>query len=163
MKLYAATLLLGLSLFCTSAHLNAHPAQFGEEMSGTAHGVPPANIPEPLALTIMFLELEEFQVALLVSLMEERDLAVKAVLEEIMRLEEELARLLEVPDATPPEVGTLVLEIRNRRIVVQGAQKDFQAAFNEALVPEQRDRLDGARLAKELQPVLPALTAVGLI
>ncbi len=77
--------------------------------------------------------------------------------------EERLGQEIESEDPDIVLIGRLVLETRSLGEAAGHLQAEFVEAFAESLDEEQQGRLHLVLRASELQPVLPAFHAVGLV
>ncbi len=119
--------------------------------------------PIPVRVVAEFLELSEEQLALWVALREETQPQLEMLAREVKVLESRLHEELTDEGVPAPLVGTLVLEIRNRRARAEAIFRTRAEEFAAALDEQQRERLFLIGRAAQLQQLLPAFRAVGLI
>ncbi|HKO54964.1 MAG TPA: periplasmic heavy metal sensor [Thermoanaerobaculia bacterium] len=120
-------------------------------------------LPPPITVVAGFLQLSPEQVAALLTIMQTRDAALQPIAAKLHANQEALGKLVESPDANPAAVGRLLLDIRAAQKQAETIARDAGAAFERNLTPEQRDRLQFVRQAAQIEPVIPAFRAVGLL
>ncbi len=119
--------------------------------------------PIPVRVVAEFLELSEEQVSFWVALREETQPELAMLAREVQVLERRLHEELTDEGVPAPLVGTLLLEIRNRRARAEAIFRARAEEFAAALDEQQRERLFLIGRAAQLQQLLPAFRAVGLI
>jgi Spy/CpxP family protein refolding chaperone len=126
--------------------------------------VPNAPMPEnPVQVLTRFLQLTEQQVADLRALLEVRKDVVEPLMKQIPEKEKELRDLLNAAGPEPAAVGRVTIAIHDLRRQVEEARKDFAAGFEALLTADQKTRVNAARQAARLQPVVGALRDLGII
>ena len=141
--------------------LDPPQARFQQPGPGAGPGVP---MPEnPLRVLARFLQLTEQQVADVRTLLEARKDIIEPLMKQIPEKEKELQELLNSASPDPAAVGRVTIAIRDLRRQVDEARKDFAAGFEALLTAEQKTRVNTARQAARLQPVVGALRELGII
>lgn len=143
------------------AHRNPRRGFAGDAAPGLE--LPPPGGPRPLGVVVEFLDLDATQAETLETLLDERKAAVAPLLQQIRQLRGALDELLDDPDAAPAAVGQLVLQIRNRREEIRATEEELVEQLEPSLDETQLEKLERARHAADLRPVLRALEVVGLI
>ena len=139
------------------------PPQARFQQPGPGAG-PNAPIPEnPMRVLARFLQLTEQQVADMRTLLEARKDIVEPLMKQIPEKEKELRDLLNSPNPDPAAVGRVTIAMHDLRMQAEEARKDFAAGFEALLTAEQKTRLNAARQAARLQPVVGALRELGII
>ena len=115
-----------------------------------------------LPVVVKALELTPEQAEGLGQLLTERQEAWAPLLAEISALESKLESLIEAGE-DPPQIGVLVLEIRNRQERVAEIQQTFLEAFHALLSDPQKERLTQIRIAAKLAQVVPAFSKLRLL
>jgi Spy/CpxP family protein refolding chaperone len=125
---------------------------------------PNALMPEnPVQVLTRFLQLTEQQIADLRALLEARKDVVEPLMKQIPEMDRELRDLLNSANPDPAAVGRVTIAIHDLRRQADEARKDFAARFEALLTAEQKPRLNTARQAARLQPVVGALRELGII
>jgi uncharacterized membrane protein len=118
---------------------------------------------EPIHFVAGFLQLSPDQIAALVTIIQTRDAALQPIAARLRADHESLGKLLDSPDPDPAAVGRLLLSIRTAQKQAETIAGDAAASFGKVLTPDQRDRLQFVRQAAQIEPLLPAFRAVGLL
>jgi Spy/CpxP family protein refolding chaperone len=120
-------------------------------------------LPAPIVFVSNFLQLSDDQTQALITMIQTRDVALQPIAAKLHADQEALGKLVEssTPDATA--AGTLLLQIHAEERQLAAAAQSAAASFEQVLTPEQRDRLQFVRQAAQIEPVLPAFRAVGLM
>ncbi len=111
--------------------------------------------PSPIQIVVQFLQLRPDQVQEFGQLLQARQAAVVPLLQGIQQRVQQLEALLN-SGGSPAEVGMLVIQIHTLQQHVAQVQQDFLSKFANLLDPEQQQRLEGVRIAAQLQPIFPA-------
>lgn len=130
------------------------------EAAGLAHA-PTADTPLPPPV-IAFLELAPLQVQQIFEQRVALASQVHPLIVNIVARETLLRELLEAGD-NPAAIGVVILEIRQLYGGIVAAHVQYRVAVESVLDAEQRERLAALRVARELQPLLPAFAALGLL
>jgi len=139
------------------------PPQARFQQPGPGAG-PNAPMPQnPVQVLARFLQLTEQQAADLRALLEARKDIVEPLMKQIPEKEKELPDLLNSASPEPAAVGRVTIAIHDLRRQVDEARKDFAAGFEALLSAEQKTRVNAARQAARLQPVVGALRELGII
>jgi len=126
-----------------------------------ADEAPVVQIPEPIVIVRNVLELSDEQTRMLIEMIQARDTAVRPLAQELRARHEALGQIIDTSDAVT--IGELVIEIRAIEKEVSRIAKQAATQFEEALTPEQRERLAHIREAAQVCPAIPALQAAGLV
>ncbi len=124
-----------------------------------AHG---GSIESNVEAVTRFLHLSPGQVGVFQNLLQERQMATTPIREEVAVLEKQLEGLIATGE-NPAAIGLTVLNIHERRQVIEMIQAEFLVNFQGHLTDTQRHRLARLRQAARLQPVLPAFVHLGLL
>jgi len=166
-----------MPLFLPAIHAMAQPRQLQQpppamvqappqpriQQPGFGAG-PNAPMPEnPVRVLARFLQLTEQQIADLHTLLEARKDVVEPLMKQIPEKEKELRDLLNSASPDPRAAGRVTIAMHDLRRQVDEARKDFAAGFEALLTAEQKTRLNIARQAARLQPVVGALRELGII
>jgi Spy/CpxP family protein refolding chaperone len=116
----------------------------------------------PLAIVAQFLALTPEQVQALGQLLQEREQALGPIQQQIAAREQLIEQLI-ASGGDPAQIGQLVIEVHQLRQAAQAVQAQFLASFNSLLTDPQRQRWAQARMAAQLQPVVPAFVALRLL
>lgn len=119
--------------------------------------------PPPLRVAITVLGLSEDQVHAWIAAIQSRDAAVQPIAQQLEAKHQALAALLQDANADPAAVGRLVLDSRALEGEIGAIAHAAAAAMQEALTPEQRERLEGIRNGAPVCDVIPAFRAVGIL
>lgn len=131
-------------------------------MAGAATSLAHDPIESSLETVARFLELAPDQVEATARLLRHRHQAITPIRQEIAEIEARLEVLIRRGD-DPAAIGALVLALHDRRGAIREIESEFVAAFEGLLSDAQRRRLESARAAEKLQPVLPAFERLGLL
>ena len=129
------------------------------------HSVPcyAANVPPPIAAVSAVLQLSDDQVHVLVATIVARDTAIQPLVTELQQHGQAIDQLLQKPDADPAAIGKLLLEARALEGKINDARRQAAAQFEQALTPDQAERLQHIREAAAVCEVIPAFRATGLL
>lgn len=118
-----------------------------------------ADVPPPIAAVATILQLNEDQVRALVTMIDARDNAIRPLAMEL----QQHAQALENPPADAVTVGQLFLEMRALQAKIGEIRQQAAAQFEQALTPDQVERLHHIREAAALSEIVPAFRAAGLV
>ena len=118
--------------------------------------------PAPVAVVARFLHLAPEQAQALGQLLQARQATLAPILQQIA-LREQRIRELVAAGGNPAEIGTLMLQVHQLQQAAAAAQAQFLTAFAGLLDDDQRRQWEGARVAVQLQPILPAFQALQLL
>ena len=116
----------------------------------------------PLAVVAQFLTLAPEQVQALAQLIQQRDQALGPIQQEIAAREQLIEQLV-ASGGDPAQIGQLVIEVHQLRQAAQAVQAQFLASVRSVLNGQQQERWAQAQMAAQLQPVVPAFAALGLL
>lgn len=125
--------------------------------------VPGEGLPAPVQVAASFLQLSEEQLSRLLELRDGIEEDRQALQHSLQELERTLNEALADPAADAESVGEVVLQIREHRQALHSIQQGFIESVAELLDEEQQARLYLIHRAAELQQLLPAFHAVGLL
>src|SRR5204862_7325940 len=108
----------------------------------------------PLAVVAQFLTLAPEQVQAVAQLLQQREQALAPIQQQIAAREQQIAQLL-ASGGDPAAIAQLMIEVYQLRQAAQGVQAQFLAGFASVLTEPQRQRWVQARMAAQLQPVVP--------
>jgi hypothetical protein len=117
--------------------------------------------PSPIQIVVQFLQLRPDQVQESGQLLQARQAAVVPLLQGIQQRVQQLNALLNA-GGSPAGVGMLVIQVHTLQQQVAQVQQDFFSRLLNLLDPEQQQRLQAARIAAKLQPILPAFQRLDL-
>jgi Heavy-metal resistance len=122
-----------------------------------------AQQPDPVSVVAHVLELSDDQLKAWSVILQAREAAMKPIAEQAQAKQEALGHALADPNPDPLAIGNAFIELHRLQYQIgvvnaQGAT-DFQHLLNE----DQMQRLDGIRGAAQVCPIVPALTATGLM
>ena len=132
-----------------------------------AHSLPihaeESPLPPPVAAVAAVLELDNVQVAALLTMIQTRDAALRPLAEELQRHQRALDQLLGTPDAGAVTVGQLVLEMRALTAKIGEVRVQANAQFEQLLTPGQIAKLQHIREAASIQEVVQVFRVAGLV
>ena len=120
------------------------------------------DISTALQAVVQFLQLRPDQQTVLGQLLQARQQALAPLLQGIAQREERLYQLLE-SGGTPPEIGLLAIEIHILQKQAAQVQQGFLSRWESFLDSDQQQRLQAARVAVSLQPIVPAFQLLRLL
>lgn len=116
----------------------------------------------PLAVVAQFLTLAPEQVQAVAQLIQERDQQLGPIQQEIAAREQLIEQLI-TSGGDPAQIGQLMIEIHQLRQAAQAVQAQFLNGFRSVLNPQQQERWAQVQMAAQLQPVVPAFVALGML
>lgn len=122
----------------------------------------PDDLSTALQAVVQFLQLRPDQQMVLGQLLQARQQALAPLLQGIAQRESRLYQLLD-SGGTPPEIGILVIEIHILQKQAAQVQQDFVSRWESLLDSDQQQRLQAARVAVSLQPLVPAFQLLRLL
>jgi hypothetical protein len=120
-------------------------------------------LPAPIVFVTNVLQLSEDQTRALIVMIQTRDAALQPIVTKVHSDQEALGRLIESPNADVATAGRLVIEIHAGEKQAGEVARAAAASFEEILTPDQQQRLQFIRQAAQVEPVIPAFKAVGLL
>jgi hypothetical protein len=120
-------------------------------------------LPAPIVFVTNVLQLSEDQTRALIVMIQTRDAALQPIAAKVHADQEALGRLIESPNADAATAGRLVIEIHAGEKQAGEVARAAAASFEEILTPDQQQRLQFIRQAAQVEPVIPAFKAVGLL
>ena len=114
------------------------------------------------AAVVQFLQLRPDQESVLGQLLQARQQTLTPILQAIAQREGQLHQLLESGGA-PADIGRLAIEIHTLQKQAAQVQQDFLGRWESLLTPDQQQRLQTARVAARLQPIIPAFQLLQLL
>ena len=170
---FAWTLAGPATLFAQTATGKAHPGATGQNLANPVTntvqpktpGTTPAlqdDISAALQAVVQFLQLRPDQQTVLGQLLQARQQALAPLLQGIAQREERLYQLLE-SGGTPAEIGLLAIEIHLLQKQAAQVQQGFVSRWESFLDYDQQQRLQAARVAVSLQPIVPAFQLLQLL
>lgn len=120
-------------------------------------------LPAPIVFVTNVLQLSEDQTRALMAMIQARDAALQPIAAKVHADQEALGRLIESPNPDAAMAGQLFIEIHAGEKQAGEVMRVAAASFEEILTPDQRERLQFIRQAAQVEPVLPAFKAVGLL
>jgi uncharacterized membrane protein len=119
--------------------------------------------PLPVLVVSSFLQLSGEQTVELMTILQARDAALQPISVKLRADQEALGKLLETSAPDAGAVGRLFIEIRAGEKQASAAAGQAVASFEATLTAEQRARLQVARQAGQVEPILPAFKAIGFL
>ena len=116
----------------------------------------------PFDVVVQFLQLNSTQAQQFQQLLTARQKALEPLIQQITALNTQLQGLLD-SDGPAPAIGQTVIQIHQLQVQVGQVQQSFLEQFQNLLDPDQRQRLEAARLAAQLQPIVPAFHQLQLL
>ena len=116
----------------------------------------------PFDVVVQFLQLNSTQAQQFQQLLTARQKALEPLIQQISALNTQLQGLLD-SGGPAPAVGQTVIQIHQLQVQAGQAQQSFLEQFQNLLDPDQRQRLEAARLAAQLQPIVPAFHQLQLL
>jgi uncharacterized membrane protein len=120
-------------------------------------------LPPPVAIVSNVLQLSEAQTEALITMIQNRDAAVRPIAQAVQQNQEALGKLLQSASPDPAALGQLLLAIHEGEKEEQAAALNATLSFVQTLTADQLQRLQFIRQAAPVAPALPAFTAVGLL
>ena len=111
---------------------------------------------------VQFLQLNSTQAQQFQQLLTARQKALEPLIQQITALNTQLQGLLD-SDGPAPAIGQTVIQIHQLQVQVGQVQQSFLEQFQNLLDADQRQRLEAARLAAQLQPIVPAFHQLQLL
>lgn len=120
-------------------------------------------LPPPILFIRSFLELTDEQTQTLIQTIQAREAAVQPIAQRLHANQEALGKLLESQTADAASAGRLLLDIRADEREIGMIAQNAAAQFEQTLTEEQRHRLQVVRQAAQVEQIVPAFRAAGLV
>ena len=120
-------------------------------------------LPPPIMAVATVLQLSEQQLAGLLTMIQNRDAAIRPIAETVKAEQAALQALLDTPGADPAKIGQTLIDIHNNQKQVAEIAQAAAATFANTLTDEQRQRMGFIIQAAQVAPAIPAFKAVGLL
>lgn len=120
-------------------------------------------LPPPIAAVNEFLQLSSEQTEALMTILQTREAAIQPIARQMRANQETLGKLLEASNPDPNAAGQLLIQIHEAEKQIAAVAQQAAASFEAALDIEQQQRLQFARQAAQIAPVIPAFKAIGLL
>lgn len=131
--------------------------------SPLARAQEPGGLPQPVVVVASVLQLTEAQVGDLITMVQDREAAIRPIAESLQANHTALAKVLDAATPDPVMVGQLVIDIHNGEKHVGEIAQAAAATFANTLTSEQQERMQHVIQASQIAPAVPAFKALGLI
>jgi hypothetical protein len=128
----------------------------------TASAQDQADAPAPLQIVVQFLQLQPAQQTAFGQLLQARQTAVTPLFQGIAEREQQVLSLVS-SGGNPAQIGILVTQIYAMQQQIAQTQQAFLSNLANLLDDDQKQRFAAVQFAVQLEPVIPAFQALGLI